>query len=131
MNTGSQKKTYVDGFLKNSNPSDKGGFTICNNKDCKSYPIKQKDLTNNQVEIMACIIGMMGKRKTIISDSQLAVNCLNGKWKSRDYRLQPLVHLGRIILEIRKKELIWERRDTNLAGIYNEEYHKKIIKQLF
>jgi len=40
MNPVSQKKTYVDGYLFGSNPSNEGGFTICNDEDCKSYHIK-------------------------------------------------------------------------------------------
>ena len=119
------KKTFVDGYLKGQNPSNEGGATICLYDDCKSYNIKQEGLTNNQVEIIACILGMLEKRKIIISDSQIAVNCLNGTWKSHEEYLQPLVNLGRIILQLKKKKLVWERRDTNLAGIYNETHYEK------
>lgn len=117
------KKTYVDGYLVYSNPSNKGGITIANENEIKTYSINQDGLTNNQVEIMACIVGMFEKGKVIVSDSQLAVNCLNGIWEVKQEFLKPLVSLGKIILKIRKKRLIWERRDTNLAGIYNDEHY--------
>ena len=111
---------HVDGYMVGSNPSNEGGITIASETNVKTYNIKQNGITNNQTEIIACIIGMLEKEKTIVSDSQIAVNCLNGKWEIHQDTLKPLVNLGKIILKIRKKNLVWRRRDTNLAGIYNE-----------
>lgn len=119
------KKTYVDGYLIDTNPSDKGGFTIAIEDKIKTYEIKQKNLTNNQVEIMACIVGMLEKPKIIISDSQIAVKCINGEWKGKNEKLLPLINLGRVMLKIKKKTLIWEKRDNNLAGIYNDQHFEQ------
>lgn len=121
------KKTHVDGFLKGSNPASQGGITICDEEDCESFFIEQNNLTNNQVEIIACIMGMLKRRKLIVSDSQIAVNCLNGKWKSREEKLQPLVNLGKLILKERKKKLVWKKREKNLAGIHNEEIKETLF----
>lgn len=116
-----KKEIFVDGFLTNSNPSNSGGFTICENGICKRYEIEQLNLTNNQVEVMSCIFGMLCKNKTIISDSQLAVNCLNNLWTIKAPALIPLVSFGKLLLKEKKKILKWKPREKNLAGLFNEK----------
>ena len=59
------KKVFVDGYLKGQNPSNEGGATVCLDDNCVSYNIKQEGLTNNQVEIIACILGLLEKRKLL------------------------------------------------------------------
>ena len=124
---------YVDGWQEETNPSSKGGATLWEfgKEQVFSFKTDKKIITNNQVEIIAVILGLLiSRNKTIVSDSVLAVNTITGKWHIREEALVPLVLLGRLIYSWLDKEIIWERRDTNLAGIYNDEHFLQATKPI-
>lgn len=86
----------------------------------KSYKDKK---TNNELEHLAIFEGVKFINKkhknqpcTILSDSLLAVNQVNGEWKGNE-RLAKLAEKTRKILP---KDIMikWVPRRSNLAGIY-------------
>ena len=117
---------YCDGYCLESNPSEwGGGFTVFNNKNKLIYTeqILKKGFTNNEAELLGIhqAAKLAKKRDTIITDSQ---NCI---WWIRKGFSKARPDLDKVILESqkcvigKKLKLIWQPREFNLAGIYNEE----------
>src|SRR5688572_26506565 len=83
-------------------------------------------LTNNEAEyraIAAALDYAVGETLGPVelrSDSQLCVNQINGQWKVKEARLQPLVKAAREKLRANGGRITWVRRDENLASHYLE-----------
>lgn len=83
-------------------------------------------LTNNEAEYraIAAALDYASREKLepveLRSDSQLCVNQINGQWKVKEARLQPLVQLAREKLRGNGGRITWVRREENLAGHYLE-----------
>lgn len=89
----------------------------------------QQPLTNNELEYLAVIYALEYaknnySRRTvvIISDSQLIVNHINGKYKCK------VPNLMRLLEKVKKKmfdgvTVRWTPRDSNLAGCYLERFY--------
>ena len=95
----------------------------------KRNGVQGKELTNNELEYLAVIYALEYSKNNynksnilIISDSQLIVNHINGKYKCNPENLKRL-------LEKTKKKmknniiLRWVPRERNLAGIYLERFY--------
>lgn len=117
-------KFYTDGGVKNNGKFGKQEAHICcvNEKGKVIFLEPMGDKTNNEAELMA-ILKLLKKTRTknfiVSSDSQLAVNLINKKWKTQILRLHLILE---DIWKIKKQfSLIWEPRELNRAGWHIEE----------
>lgn len=85
-----------------------GGFRVAENKGAWSYMIFDdnglldqgsgivSDVTNNQMEYMALIRGLMAlnrfeaQRLVVVSDSQLMIRQMQGRWQVKSDNIKPL-----------------------------------------
>jgi len=76
-------------------------------------------VTNNVAEYSAVLNAIMIAKNgdEIISDSQLVIYQLIGKYKCKAEHLQPLHTAGLRLLDLKKIKLTWLPRTKNLAGI--------------
>ena len=128
-------KYYTDGWLKGSrNPSPYGGgYTVVdeNNNLIVREDIKSSNFTNNEAEIRGILFALeYAEKKDIIStDSMCCLTWVNtGTSKARP----DLNHLLFRCKELKFSKfinLMWEGRDFNLAGIYNEKVQKENTKK--
>ncbi len=79
--------------------------------------------TNNEMEYQALLDLLIhshpfnvGQDDEILSDSQLVVNQVNGKWKVKEPRLFPLCQKAQRLLKERGCILKWIPREENKAG---------------
>lgn len=131
-------KYYTDGFTFIKNPSDiGGGYTIVNENNIllKQETVSKVGFTNNEAELLGVYNGLLiAEEGSIIStDSKiiywwiLNIRKLLDKPNSKASRKRARkdldeVKLGSNILATEKSiSIIWEPRELNLAGIYNEE----------
>jgi len=132
-------KYYCDGFLRGpKNPSPiGGGFTVVNdlNELVHREEVQKSNFTNNEAEILGILqaLRMCSKGDTISTDSLCALTWVqSGKSKVRPDLTSVLQEC--FILKYEKRvNLMWEGRDFNLAGIYNEsvqDFHRKNNKIL-
>lgn len=117
-------KYYTDGFLNGTNPCPIGGGYTIVSQDNELIHLHRIDgqLTNNEAEVRGIIhaIQIAGIDDTVSTDSMIALNWLiRGKSKARPELDEALAKANkeRTIKNIR---LIWEGRDNNLAGHYND-----------
>lgn len=114
---GKRLAVFVDGgvFGNRICIADKGGIVLKPFKDIK---------TNNELEHLAIFEGIKHINKkysnrpcTILSDSKLAVEQLNGTWSIHNDNLKKLAEKTRSIYP---KDIMikWLPREKNLAGIY-------------
>lgn len=101
---------------------DGGLHKICvTNDDGKVY---MDDITgtNNENEFRSMILALKkaSDGDTILADSQLVVNILNGKWKVKKEHLKPLYNEAKELLNKKNITIEWTSRDFNLAGIILE-----------
>lgn len=118
-------KYYTDGWLMGSNPSHGGGWTVIdeNNKLIERGELRKMGFTNNEAEIRAIKFALEYAEEgdQISTDSMCCLSWVNkGKSKARP-DLNELMTECKNIKEKKKINLMWEGRDFNLAGIYNEE----------
>ena len=131
-------KYYTDGFLFLSNPSPiGGGYTIIdeNNNLISNERVMKKGLTNNEAELLGVYnaLKLAEVGDTISTDSQIILGWINnGEYIKKNYPRKESKKARRVDLDpiriesydlmISKKiKLIWEEREKNLAGIYNED----------
>lgn len=119
-------KYYTDGFMIGGNPSDTGGgFTIVdeNNESIHREVVNKKNFTNNEAETLGILKALTIAKEgdTVSTDSMCCLGWVNrGKSKARP-DLNELLSTAKFLAEKKKINLCWERRDFNLAGIYNEQ----------
>jgi ribonuclease HI len=116
---------YVDGFVLDRNPSPRGGgFTVVNerNEHIITHTIMQPGFTNNDGELLAigyaAHIAQMGD--TIITDSQPAMWWVRTGMPKKRQDLRPIASRIRTWVRAKQLNVVWERRETNLAGHHNE-----------
>lgn len=123
-------KYYTDGWMMGNNPSPLGGgFTITNESGevIKREEIYKKGFTNNEAEIRGIEFALeyADKGDTVSTDSMCCLTwARTGKSKARPDLKERLQHCKLLFTE-KEINLMWEGRDFNLAGIYNEENQKK------
>lgn len=120
-------KYYTDGYTEIRNPSETGGgFTIMTEYEelLVTRRIEKQGLTNNEAElrgVVQCLRDCLPE-STISTDSQNTISWLSSKKKCKARPdLQGLIDEGKYLKIDKKVNIIWEGRDFNLAGIYNEE----------
>lgn len=128
-------KYYVDGWIKGSNPSlYGGGWTIINSEGdlIRFKDIKQENFTNNEAEVRGIIdaLEMCEMFDEVSTDSMCCLTWINsGKSKARK-DLKEVLQKGKDLMLKKKINLMWERREHNLAGLYNEERQTKNLSLL-
>jgi len=107
-------KIYCDGSGWNGQTSK---FGIITESGMKSAMVLNQKLTSNVMEysaiILATIIASEGDE--ILSDSQLAVNQINGVWKIKERHLFPLRAAAYTIIQGKNLSLKWIPRLQNKA----------------
>ena len=96
---------------------------------CKPIIIKlDKKVTTNEAEYLAicyaleAAIRLRWKDLTVLSDSQLIVNQLNGDYKIKKPHLLKLAQeVHRLVLKFNHITFTWLPRESNLAGIALEK----------
>lgn len=127
-------KYYTDGFMIGGNPSTiGGGYTIVdeNNELIERKIIDKNPFTSNEAEILG-ILNSLKYAKEGDSVSTDSMCCLS--WANKGYsKARPdLFDLLQECLKIKRDKkinLMWEAREFNLAGIYNEEIGGKYRKR--
>lgn len=118
-------KYYIDGFVDGSNPSPVGGgYSIVdeNGELVEIEYIAKSGFTNNEAEVLGLYnaLGYAESGDTISTDSQNNLYWLcGGKSKSRP-DLNDILGKSKYLLKNSNVAIVWEPREYNLAGIYNE-----------
>jgi len=118
-------KLYSDGYTLFGNPSPKGGgFTVVDEKNnlLIHEKIEKEGLTNNEAEIRGLFwaLSKAGENEIVSTDSYICCCWIKrGSSKARK-DLKELIQSCKKLKEEKNISLIWEGRDLNLAGIYNE-----------
>ena len=114
-------RVYVDGSGQNS--SGKGSASAFLIEGQKKHHVTYRDgLTNNQAEYGAILLALeavgLNSEVEILSDSELAVNQLTGRYKIRDPELQELSQKVSKVMQDRKLNVkfTWIPRSQNKAG---------------
>lgn len=123
-------KYFTDGFTKLKNPSPVGGgYTIVdeNNTVIAVENIDKIGMTNNEAELLGVwhCLNICEEFDTISTDSMNTISWVRTKKLKKVKRqdlLQIIVECQKILSE-KIINLIWEGREHNLAGIYNETNH--------
>lgn len=123
-------KYFVDGFVVGANPSEiGGGFTIVdeNNNFISRKMMNKKGFTNNDGEILGMYFALKHCKEndTISSDSQTAIGWVNRTYSKSRKDLNTLLRACQMLMSEKKVTIIWEGRDDNLAGVFNEKNAKK------
>ena len=123
-------KYFSDGFTKLKNPSDVGGgYTIVdeNNVLVHLENIDKRGFTNNEAELLGVwhCLNICGEFDIISTDSMNTiawVRTKNLKKVARQDLLDIIKECKKMVAD-KAVNLIWEGREHNLAGIYNEREH--------
>jgi len=120
-------KYYTDGYTLLSNPSPAGGgFSIVNEYGelINHTQTFKKDFTNNEAEVTAIVhaLEICKPNDIISSDSKTAITWINIAYSKTRKDLIPLLRHGKDLCTSKNISLIWEGRDFNLAGYFNERY---------
>ena len=122
-------KFFTDRFTKLRNPSPKGGgYSIIdeNNTVLTVENIEKEGMTNNEAELLAvyhCLEEFCGTADVISTDSMNTIAWIRTN-KIKKVARQDLVDIilkCKNLIKEKMVNLIWESREHNLAGIYNEE----------
>lgn len=121
---------YSDGFTIDSNPGSKGGYTITDSsgKLLKTTIIKKNGFTNNEAELLGvynCVKTFCVNGDTVITDSMNNIYwCKSGFSKTR-LDLNGVISKCKKLIKKKNINLVWEGRDGNLAGQYNEGHYSE------
>ena len=123
-------KYFTDGFTKLRNPSPVGGgYTIVdeNNTVITVENIDKVGMTNNEAELLGVwhCLNICDEFDTISTDSMNTISWVrtNKAKKVKRQDLLPFIFECQKLIEEKIINLIWEGREHNLAGIYNETNH--------
>lgn len=118
-------KYYTDGWVKGHNPSKwGGGYTVVdeNNNLIKYIDIEKVGFTNNEGETLGILEGLRvaGVGDSVSTDSMCCLGWANRGFSKARPDLNELLRECRQLMRKKKINLLWEGREFNLAGIYNE-----------
>lgn len=130
-------KFFTDGFTEFKNPSPiGGGYTIVdeNGTLLKVENISKAHFTNNEAELLGvynCLKDYCNEGDVISTDSMNSIAWIRTSKLHKVARqdlLDIIIQSKKLILD-KKINLMWEGREYNLAGIFNETRNKP--KNLF
>ncbi len=122
---------YVDGFVLKKNPSPiGGGFTVVNehNQHIITHHVTRPGFTNNDGELLAIAYAahIAQPDDTIITDAQVMTYwCKSGVCGARP-DLTPIARKIKQWMRDKRLTLVWQRRNVNLAGHYNETMERPV-----
>lgn len=121
-------KLYFDGSAEPTNPGEATGGAYLEVEDGRVLTYTQflGKGSNNSAEYGGLILGCFHALNEgvthicIYGDSQLVVNCVNGKWRSKQAHLTLHIQQARMLLEkFEEWEVNWIPREKNLADPYS------------
>ena len=119
-------KYYTDGFTIQSNPSIiGGGFTVVDElgKLIKREEILKEWFTNNEGELLGVLYVLENFNNCIIStDSMNTIYWIKKGFSKARPDLKDVLLKAKTLKEKKEIEIIFEPREKNLAGVYNENY---------
>lgn len=118
-------KYYCDGFVLGKNgKSLGGGYTIVDehNKLIARETLYKEKFTNNDGEILGVYnaLKLCDCLDVVSTDSMVAITWTRSGFSKARPDLNNLLRECRFLLKDKCINLIWEERNYNLAGIYNE-----------
>lgn len=124
-----QKRLYCDGWCYTSNPSPKGGgFTICNQRGwvLQFGFVKKAKFTNNEAELLALKHALLlsDKDTAVSTDSMNTLNWIKAGFSNARPDLNSLISEVKALAKGR--DIIFQKREKNKAGWYNERAARKI-----
>ena len=124
---------YCDGFIIGKNPSTKGGWTIMINYGTPIIEYLEKEnVTNNETELRAILRScqLSPKKEIISTDSMNSIRWINRAGNGKKLKARPdLTEVAKEIYTLSKEKelkIIWESRENNFAGIYNDKFRNKL-----
>ncbi len=120
---------FVDG-ASSGNPGRAAAAWVVGNEEPRGMVLGEA-LTNNEAEYWALIYALTEIQERGLSgveirmDSRLVVEQVQGKWKVREPRLQPLHRYVRHLLEKTNVRLVWIPRKENRANALAQKLAKK------
>lgn len=126
-------KYYTDGYTLGQNPSDEGGgySVVDENGELIAHEvIRQSHFTNNEAEIRGIehVLKICAAGDQISTDSMNALTWIHaGKSKARA-DLNEVLKFCQKELVAKKVNLMWEGRDFNLAGHFNEAFDTATLR---
>lgn len=130
-------KLFIDGASRNNpGPAGAGMYILKNSEffDQKGYYLGIK--TNNQAEYLALLLGLFNLKKHVkkgdcihvVSDSELLVRHLQGKYRVKSLELKPLFSLAQSMMQELKAEIFHVLRIDNKQAdqMANKGIDKKI-----
>lgn len=118
------KSYYTDGGTSQNGNFGFQSSTICiSNRFGKCLLLKNiGDKTNNEAELIAILtcLKLDNSPKTIFSDSMLAINLVNKKWKTKTDRLKNILDDIRSLNA--EFNIFWIPREENKAGWIIEQH---------
>ncbi len=129
-------KYYTDGFVRGSNPSPiGGGFTVVNEKNelIIREEIFKEGFTNNEGEILGILhaLRICGIGDTVSTDSMCCLTWANKGFSKVRPDLRDILMECQMLKTTKKVNLMWEGRDFNLAGIFNEGVQRHFSRKNF
>lgn len=123
-------KYYCDGFVIGKNGSARGGgYTIVdeNNQVIIRETIMQQGFTNNDGEILGVYnaLKFCDPLDIVSTDSMIALTWARAGFSKARPDLNVMLRDCQFLFRDKCVNLMWEGRDYNLAGIYNEFGIKK------
>lgn len=118
------RKLYCDGFILL--PAG-GGFTITDDKGkLLGRGMTERFVTNNEVELQGLknALALAGIGDTISSDSKICIGWVRKGRSGQRADLNPLMVEAHKLLTSKGVLLVWEGRESNLAGKLNERMHR-------
>jgi ribonuclease HI len=124
-----EKRLYCDGATRNNGTPEQWSWVTV--MDSANALVVHKEIgatTNNVAEYMAIeealkyLEGKGQRGAVLVSDSQLCVNQIAGRWKIKAPHLQEHRDWCAAKLESLAATLVWGSREENRAGWYNEQH---------
>lgn len=116
---------FTDGFTIGKNPSLKGGgYAVVDDTGKLLYhaKLKKKGFTNNEGELRGIVRSLQFAHDgdTIITDSACSLAWIKRGYCKARPDLTPLVGIIQSFLRTKRVQILWQPRDENLAGQFNE-----------
>lgn len=118
-------KLYTDGFVLGRNGNSKGGgYTIVDqhSKLITRETVYKEKFTNNDGEILGVYhaLKIAGALDCISTDSMVAITWVRSGFSKARPDLNVMLRECQFLMRDKCINLMWEGRDHNLAGQYNE-----------
>lgn len=126
-------KYYCDGYTLDSNPSKiGGGYSIVDEsgKLIDHKVINKEGFTNNEAELEGILatLELTSDSDAISTDSMCMLTWVNSGMSKARPELNPTLKRCQFLKEQKKVNLMWEARQFNLAGHFNEKHDTAMVR---